>query len=154
MPRLARWTFPLVVCGVLAAVGSWLWCTAASHAAPTNPAPADKKPVDKKPADKTPVVPNSAQPAKGFKLLPGFQAELLYTVPKNRQGSWVNLAVDPQGRLITSDQNGKLFRITPPPIGDHHTATFVEALDVNIGDAQGLLCAFGNLYVVVNGRAA
>ncbi|MCE9556028.1 MAG: heme-binding protein, partial [Planctomycetes bacterium] len=98
--------------------------------------------------------PQTATPAKGFRLLPGFTAERLYSVPKQQQGSWVSMTVDPKGRLIVSDQNGKLYRVTPPPVGDSKTPTAVERLEINIGDAQGLLCAFDSLYVMVNGRAA
>ena len=87
-----------------------------------------------------------------FKLLPGFQIELLYTVPKEEQGSWVVMTFDPKGRIIASDQGGKgLFRITPPKIGSDES-TVVEKLDVDITSAQGLLFAFDSLYVSVNGR--
>jgi len=95
----------------------------------------------------------TAVPAKEMRLLPGFLAERVYTVPKE-QGSWVSLAVDSKGRLITSDQDGRLYRVTPPPLGDPKTPTHVEPLSVNIGAAQGLLWAFDSLYVMVNGRAA
>ncbi|MGK0520914.1 MAG: hypothetical protein ACJAUC_003624, partial [Planctomycetota bacterium] len=45
-------------------------------------------------------------------LREGFDAELLYTVPKS-QGSWVAMAFDPKGRLIVSDQDDKgVFRVT------------------------------------------
>ena len=37
-----------------------------------------------------------------FDVLPGFQVELLYTVPKQEQGSWVSIAFDPKGRLLAS----------------------------------------------------
>ena len=36
-----------------------------------------------------------------------FQVELVYTVPFDEQGSWINMTPDPQGRLIVSDQNGR-----------------------------------------------
>jgi putative heme-binding domain-containing protein len=75
---------------------------------------------------------------------------LLYSVPKDKQGSWVNLCVDPRGRLIVSDQYGPLYRITPPKVGGPASATKVEKLDLPIGEAQGLLWAFDSLYVVVN----
>ena len=35
---------------------------------------------------------------RSFNLLPGFQVELLYTVPKGTQGSWVSIAFDNKGR--------------------------------------------------------
>ena len=79
----------------------------------------------------------------------GFKAELLYTVPQATQGSWVAMTVDPKGRLITSDQYGGLFRITPPAIGAAPESTKVEALSAKIGHAQGLLYAFDSLYVMV-----
>jgi putative heme-binding domain-containing protein len=80
----------------------------------------------------------------------GFKVELLYTVPRDSQGSWVNLAVDPKGRLITSDQYGKLYRVTPPGLGARPDEIKVEPIPVEIGEAQGLLWAFDSLYVVVN----
>jgi putative heme-binding domain-containing protein len=98
----------------------------------------------------------TATPANLIKAKKGFKVELLYTVPKDKQGSWVNLCVDPKGRLIVSDQgstkgvDAKLYRITPPPIGGKAEDTKVEALPVDLGEAQGLLWAFDSLYVVVN----
>ncbi len=95
-------------------------------------------------------------PAGVFQVQDGFSVELLYTVPKGEQGSWVNLGVDHKGRLIASDQgNQGLYRITPAAIGSGDE-TKVEALDVKIdgkpvSGAQGLLHAFGSLYVCCNG---
>ncbi len=66
----------------------------------------------------SPKVAVGLAPRDVFNVLPGFQVELLYTVPKPTQGSWVCVTTDPKGRIIASDQEGKgLFRITPPPIG-------------------------------------
>ncbi len=92
-------------------------------------------------------------PADAVESLPGFRVELLYSVPKPEQGSWVSLTTDPRGRLIASDQNGALYRITPPAIGGAAGDTRVERLEVEIGSAQGLLCAFDSLYVVINGNS-
>lgn len=96
----------------------------------------------------------TATPEEKFSLLPGFKVELLYSVPRESQGSWVNLTVDAKGRLITSDQDGLLYRVTPPPVGGDAAATLVEPIDLDIGQAHGLLVAFGSLYVVVNGNVA
>lgn len=86
-----------------------------------------------------------------FQTLPGFQVELLFTVPKDELGSWVCITRDEQGRLLVSDQETKgLCRITPPPLGSREP-TRVEHLSVPITAAQGLLYAFGSLYVSVNG---
>jgi putative heme-binding domain-containing protein len=92
----------------------------------------------------------AATPAERIKAPKGFRVELLYTVPREEQGSWVCLTVDAKGRLIASDQYGKLFRVTPPAIGGPASDIKVEPIPVAIGEAQGLLWAFDSLYVVVN----
>jgi putative heme-binding domain-containing protein len=109
----------------------------------------------------------SATPAAALQVLKDFKAELLYSVPKDKQGSWVNLCVDPKSRLIVSDQYGPLYRITPPPLtlpspplggegrvrgGSRSEETKVEKLDLPFGGAHGLLWAFDSLYVMVNER--
>ncbi len=97
------------------------------------------------------VAGGSSQPRDVFNVLPGFQVEKLFTVPKEQLGSWVNITADPKGRLIVSDQgNLGLCRVTPPPIGSSEP-TKVEKLDVKISGAQGLLFAFDSLYVCCNG---
>jgi len=112
-----------------------------------------KKNAQPKRGDKLPDDPNlpepQATPAAQLKVAQGFQVELLYSVPKWQEGSWVNLCVDPKGRLITSDQYGGLFRVTPPVIGAKGE-TKIEKIPVDLGEAQGLLWAFDSLYVVVN----
>lgn len=90
-----------------------------------------------------------ATPAESLKVAKDFKVELLYSVPKDKEGSWVNMCVDPKGRLIVSDQYGPLYRITPPPLGNT-AAPKVERIPAAIGEAQGLLWAFDGLYVVVN----
>ncbi len=93
----------------------------------------------------------SSTPRNVFKLQAGFQVDLLYTVPRDQQGSWVSMAFDNKGRIIASDQGGKgLYRITPSKIGSDEP-TRVERLDVAMTSAQGLLYAFDSLYVSVNG---
>ena len=71
------------------------------------------------------TAPSAIQVAAGFKV------ELLYTVPKEEQGSWVALAVDPKGRITAGDQYGGLYRITPPPVGTS-TGTKVEKLAITL----------------------
>lgn len=92
----------------------------------------------------------SATPIEHIKAAAGFQVELLYSVPKEQEGSWVNMCVDPQGRLIVSDQHGGLYRITPATEEGPLSPDAVERLQLDIGEAQGLLWAFDSLYVVVN----
>jgi len=81
--------------------------------------------------------------------LPGFKIELLYSVPKAEQGSWVSMTSDPKGRLIVSGQDGPMYRVTP---GQKPSDTKVEPINLPIGHAQGLLWANDSLYVTVNGR--
>src|SRR5262249_18780724 len=90
----------------------------------------------------------TATPARRIRLPKDFKIELLYSVPRETQGSWVSLCVLPDGRLIASDQGGAgLYRITPPPLDGKPQDTRVEQLPANISGAQGLLWAFDSLYV-------
>lgn len=89
----------------------------------------------------------TATPVENLKIRKDFKVDLLYSVPREQEGSWVNLCVDPKGRLIVSDQYGGLFRVTLPTAD---AAIKVEPIPVAIGEAQGLLWAFDSLYVVVN----
>jgi putative heme-binding domain-containing protein len=104
--------------------------------------------------------PAVATPIEQIKALKDFRVELLYSVPRE-QGSWVSMCLDPQGRLIVSDQEGSLYRVTLPagqvsnlPAADGQVENLahakVERIPLDIGDAQGLLWAFDSLYVVVN----
>ncbi|HEX5106565.1 MAG TPA: c-type cytochrome [Pirellulaceae bacterium] len=90
---------------------------------------------------------SAATPVEAIQTLPGFKVELLYSVPKESEGSWVNMTSDNKGRLIVSDQYGALYRVMP---GQDAETTQVEQLAVPLGEAQGLLYAFDALYVVVN----
>src|SRR6185436_7676909 len=91
-------------------------------------------------------------PVDRLKVLKDFQVELLYVVPKTEQGSWVAMTVDPKGRLIVSDQYGKLYRIVAPQIGSAGEPK-ISVMDIPIGQAQGLLYAFDSLYVMVANKA-
>jgi putative heme-binding domain-containing protein len=144
MPRPLRALAMLLLAGGCFAA---LAATLPPEAAAQQKQKAKKGKADPKP--KPPGKPQSATPSPSLKVAPGFAVELLYSVPKDQEGSWVNLCTDPKGRLITSDQYGSLYRVTPHPVGTAGT-TKVEKIPVNIGMAQGLLCAFDALYVVVN----
>ena len=90
-----------------------------------------------------------ATPVADLKIAPGFKAELLYSVPPETMGSWVCMTSDSKGRLIVSDQYGKLYRVTPPALGTDAEIA-IEPIAVDVGMAQGLLCAFDSLYVMTN----
>ncbi len=87
-------------------------------------------------------------PAGAFRMPPGFSVDLVHNISKADQGSWVSLCVDPKGRILASDQYGKLYRLTLN--GDKEPK--VEQLQINIGHAQGMLCAFDSLYININAR--
>lgn len=96
-----------------------------------------------------------------LKLPSGFTAEHLYSPGENEQGSWVAMAFDDKGRLITADQYGALYRLEIPAIGSDSLTPKVEKLVIGtengdklgMGYAQGLLYAFNSLYVMVNHTA-
>ncbi len=85
--------------------------------------------------------------AQAIELPEGFEAELLYSVPRARQGSWVSLALDGKGRALVGDQYGDLYRVSPRAEGEFWSA---EPLELELGEAQGLLFHGEDLYVVVN----
>ncbi len=83
----------------------------------------------------------------------GFRGELVYTVPKSRQGSWVCLALDDEGRIYASDQGSKgLYRVTPAALGVADATTKVERVDVSISGAQGMCWLNGGLYANLQNR--
>lgn len=87
-----------------------------------------------------------------IQTLPDFEVQLLYTVPREDQGSWVSLAVGPEGNLIASDQEDKgLFRITVGGTFDKPEIEVEEMIMPALG-AQGLLWSFGHLYANLNGE--
>ena len=102
-----------------------------------------------------------------LKLPADFKVDHLYTPSEHDQGSWVAMAFDDKGRLITSDQYGALYRLELSPAGDDSVRS-IERLDIGktnaeladttkpkieMGYAQGLLYAFNSLYVMVNNRS-
>ena len=48
----------------------------------------------------------AAPSVEQIRLPEGFKIELLYSVPRDDQGSWVAMCQDDKGRLIVSDQHG------------------------------------------------
>jgi putative heme-binding domain-containing protein len=95
-------------------------------------------------------VSDSATPVRNIKAPDGFKVELLYSVPKPMQGSWVAMCDDDKGRIIVSDQFGGLYRFTPPAPGKRLNPADIEPVPAKIRAANGLLWAAGALYVGVN----
>jgi len=111
------------------------------------------KPAPKKPRQKTagPAVGgNKATPIDRISAAKGFQVELLYSVPGQEQGSWVNLCTDNKGRILVSDQYGGLYRIDPPPAGKPVDSADVIKVPADIRAVNGMVWAFDALYVGVN----
>ena len=91
----------------------------------------------------------------GITLREGFDAELLYTVPK-AQGSWIAMTFDPKGRLLVSDQDETgIYRVTMPTAGagikvENLPGFPYDPIDWGrrkVGGAFGLCHAFGSLYL-------
>ncbi|MDQ8182039.1 c-type cytochrome [Pelagicoccus sp. SDUM812005] len=97
---------------------------------------------------------------KELNVAEGFTVDLVYTVPKETQGSWVGLTCDDQGRILASDQYGSIYRLTPSS-GDDPQNVQIEKLVAKLpalspsipeseAGAHGLLYAAGSLYVMVS----
>ncbi len=93
---------------------------------------------------------NTATPIDRIKAAKGFEVELIYSVPAKEHGSWVNLCTDDKGRLLVSDQFGGLYRITPPAVGNTLAESDIEPVPAEIRGVNGMVWAFGALYVGVN----
>ncbi|MFZ4595213.1 MAG: family 16 glycoside hydrolase, partial [Verrucomicrobiaceae bacterium] len=93
---------------------------------------------------------NVATPITNIKTLPDFKVDLLYSVPGGEQGSWVNLCSDEKGRIYASDQYGGLYRFAAPAEGQPLKPADVQKLPTDIRGVNGMLFAFGALYVGVN----
>ncbi|MFO1483847.1 MAG: family 16 glycoside hydrolase [Verrucomicrobiaceae bacterium] len=93
---------------------------------------------------------NVATPVSNIKTLKDFKVELIYSVPGGEQGSWVNLTTDDSGRIYVSDQYGMLYRFKAPAAGQTLSAGDIEKVPADIRGVNGMLFAFGALYVGVN----
>ena len=95
-------------------------------------------------------VANQATPTSAISLPDDFNIELVYSVPKAVQGSWVAMCHDDKRRIIVSDQFGGLYRLTPPAPGKKLAQSDIEIVPAKIRAANGLLWAKGAIYVAVN----
>lgn len=92
-------------------------------------------------------------PVNRLTIKKGFLVERLYSVPKEKFGSWVVLCKDDKGRLLAGDQYGAIYRFKAPAPGKTLQDSDVEKIDLDIGHAWGMCYAFDSLYVVVNDKA-
>ncbi|HWV56816.1 MAG TPA: hypothetical protein VNZ57_05035, partial [Longimicrobiales bacterium] len=87
------------------------------------------------------------QPERVEVVAPGFQVQHVYTIPLEEQGSWVSLAVGPDGSLYASDQgNAGVYRIRIGGDIDNPVVESVTRLDLDVTGFQGMTYAFGALY--------
>ncbi|HEY2413170.1 MAG TPA: c-type cytochrome [Pirellulaceae bacterium] len=93
---------------------------------------------------------NRATPVERIHVAKGFRVELLYSVPANERGSWINLCTDDRGRILVSDQYGGLFRLPPPAADQPLDSKSIEAVPAPVRAVNGMVWAFGALYVAVN----
>ena len=114
----------------------------------------------------------SATSPNRINIADGFKIDLLYSVPMEKQGSWVAMCMDDKQRLIVSDQYGGIYRFPIPATGKNVDPASIEQISYaterpsmgspteaqkklpQIGHAQGLCYAFDSLYVVVNSRSS
>ncbi len=127
-------------------------------AAPAEPAKPAETPVAAAPKAKAKkstgtgeaIGENKATPVGRIKAAKDFKVELLYSVPGGDQGSWVNLCADDKGRIYASDQYGSLYRFAAPAPGQPLDPASVQKVPVEMRAVNGMLFAFGALYVGVN----
>ena len=93
---------------------------------------------------------NKATPVARITAPEGFEVELLYSVPGGEQGSWVNLCSDDKGRIYASDQYGGLYRFLRRRRARSCKPGDVQKVPADIRAVNGMLFAFGALYVGVN----
>lgn len=97
------------------------------------------------------ALPVLAQPGPELlATLPDFKVELVLKADKERHGSWICVARDPQGRLLLGGQRGQ--PVTRVTIADGKV-TKEEDLKLGISETMGMLFAFDSLYINGGGNA-
>lgn len=72
----------------------------------------------------------------------GFEVQTI----KEGTGEWLSITTDPQGRLLVSPRDGNLLRFTIPTKNSQNLQ--IDTLDIGVNDCQGLLYAYGHLYMM------
>ncbi|WP_276389779.1 c-type cytochrome [Eudoraea chungangensis] len=85
-----------------------------------------------------------------FNIPKDFTLTEIYHQSEEKQGSWVALAEDDKGIIYACDQRGKIYFFKRPEKDGTVNSKQVDSLNLNIGEAHGLLWAFNSLYVAVN----
>ncbi len=154
LPTLKSSTHPALRVAMLTVLSCVLGLAGLSAQSAPNPTAKRAAPRPKPAPEITSVGPaineNKATPVSRIKAAKDFQVELIYSVPGAEQGSWINLCLDPKGRIYASDQYGALYRFTAPPAGQTLNPSQIERVPANIRAVNGMVWAFGALYVGVN----
>lgn len=87
-----------------------------------------------------------------FDIPDGFVLDELYRPSENDQGSWVALANGPDDLIYACDQYGKIYRFNRPGEAAVLAKTDIDSVNLEIGQAHGLLWAYNSLFVAVNKR--
>ncbi|QDV47638.1 Cytochrome c [Stieleria neptunia] len=82
-----------------------------------------------------------------FVTQPGFEVDLIRSA-KADEGSWVSMALDPQGRITIAREDKGLLRMTLSRDGKRITA--VETINDELLECRGLLYAYDALYANAN----
>ncbi|MCG8652295.1 MAG: c-type cytochrome [Pirellulales bacterium] len=82
-----------------------------------------------------------------FEITPGFEIQLIKSASPD-EGSWVSMAVDPQGRLVIGKEERGLLRMTLSARQDKVVRT--ELIEDSLEECRGLLFVGDDLYANAN----
>ena len=82
-----------------------------------------------------------------FQILPGYKVELLRSALPE-EGSWVNIAFDPKGRITVAREDKGLIRYSLSE--ESKKIVKIEQINDDLKECRGLLYAHGSLYVHAN----
>ncbi len=83
----------------------------------------------------------------GLDLMPGFEAELVYSADLKTQNSWISMTFDDKGRIIATTEDKRMFRLSLPESGGSVDVKSEQLRVEGVSDVRGLLYAFDSLYV-------
>ncbi len=90
---------------------------------------------------------NKATDPSSFQIIPGYKVELLRSALPE-EDSWVNIAIDPKGRITVAREDKGLIRYSLS--GDSNKIVKAEKINDDLKECRGLLYAHGALYVHAN----
>lgn len=91
----------------------------------------------------------AADPAAALETLPGFKIEHVLQADRGKNGSWIDMTVDPQGRLLLGGQRGQ--PITRVTLRDGKVVK-EEILHIPVSETMGMLFVGDVLYLNGSGK--